>query len=274
MYMFLRFPGFKRKALTFSYDDGTVYDKPLAEIFNKYGMKGTFNLNSGSFGVGRRLSLEDLHGVFDGTEHEIAVHGVDHLSLAEVPESAGTADIILDRIALEREFGGIIRGMAYANGSFNDNVVEMLKKCGIAYSRTTVSTHTFNIPTNWLKLDPTCHHRDPMLMELADKFLDNTVHEKWWRNRPELFYVWGHSYEFNDNDNWYIIEDFCKKLAGKDYIWYATNIEIYNYVKAYDSLIYSANGKTVTNPTSTDVYIVTRSGVEYVIRAGETIDIQ
>ena len=36
-----------RKALTFSFDDGTIFDKRLIELFNKYGMKCTFNLNSG-----------------------------------------------------------------------------------------------------------------------------------------------------------------------------------------------------------------------------------
>ena len=37
----------KNKAVTFSYDDGTEHDIRLVEIFNRYGMKCTFNLNSG-----------------------------------------------------------------------------------------------------------------------------------------------------------------------------------------------------------------------------------
>ena len=40
------FPEGKFKALTFSYDDGNVADRRLVEIFNRYGMKGTFNLCS------------------------------------------------------------------------------------------------------------------------------------------------------------------------------------------------------------------------------------
>lgn len=36
-----------RKALTFSYDDGIEQDRKLVEIFNRYGMKATFNLNTG-----------------------------------------------------------------------------------------------------------------------------------------------------------------------------------------------------------------------------------
>ena len=37
------YPGGKIKALTFSYDDGVRFDGKLIEIFNRYGMKGTFN---------------------------------------------------------------------------------------------------------------------------------------------------------------------------------------------------------------------------------------
>ena len=35
------------KYFIFSIDDGTIYDKKVIEIFNKYNIKGTFNLNSG-----------------------------------------------------------------------------------------------------------------------------------------------------------------------------------------------------------------------------------
>ena len=41
--VFMRYPGGKAKAVTFSYDDGVQQDKRLAEIFDKYGMKATFN---------------------------------------------------------------------------------------------------------------------------------------------------------------------------------------------------------------------------------------
>ena len=44
--VFMRYPEGRAKAVTFSYDDGVVQDKRLAEIFNKYGIKATFNFNS------------------------------------------------------------------------------------------------------------------------------------------------------------------------------------------------------------------------------------
>jgi peptidoglycan/xylan/chitin deacetylase (PgdA/CDA1 family) len=44
----------KKKALTFSYDDGVLQDIRLIELFNKYGMKATFNLNSEKLGTPAR----------------------------------------------------------------------------------------------------------------------------------------------------------------------------------------------------------------------------
>ena len=44
MYAFLRFPNFRKKAVTLSYDDGVIYDKRLMRILDEYGLKATFNL--------------------------------------------------------------------------------------------------------------------------------------------------------------------------------------------------------------------------------------
>ena len=41
----------KLKAVTFSYDDGVTQDIRLIEIFNKYNLKATFNLNSELLGL-------------------------------------------------------------------------------------------------------------------------------------------------------------------------------------------------------------------------------
>lgn len=45
MKVYTCFPEGKAKALTMSYDDGKIQDERLIGIFNKYGIKGTFNVN-------------------------------------------------------------------------------------------------------------------------------------------------------------------------------------------------------------------------------------
>ena len=63
-------------------------------------------------------------------------------------------------------------------------------------------------------------------------------------------------YEFDNNDNWDHLEEICKAISGKEDIWYATNMEICEYVKAYESLSYSADGKLIYNPTLFTIWLI------------------
>ena len=93
------------------------------------------------------------------------------------------------------------------------------------------------------------------------------------RRQPRLFYLWGHSYEFDRDNNWEHLEGICEKLSGKEDTWYATNMQIYDYITAYHSLIYSADGTRVYNPTLQTIWFdVDR--VLYSVEPGETIKIK
>lgn len=273
---FMLFPNFADKAVTLSYDDGSIHDKKFVSIINKYGLKATFNVSSGKFPKEGEdswyLSANEALKLYEG--HEIAIHGQYHLSLNAVPASQATQDVLLDRLALEDLTGKIVNGMAYANGAVDDTAVEIVKNCNIHYARTTVSTENFDIPVDWLRMPATCHHKNPKLMQLAESFLAPTISSYSWAYKPKLFYLWGHSYEFNNDNNWEILENFCQKVAGREDVWYATNGEIYDYVTAFDSLVYSANGKVVYNPTNTTIYYKNIfTGNKYEIRPGETVNV-
>lgn len=260
----LRFPGGKSKVLTFSYDDGVIYDEKLVSIFNAHNMKCTFNIGSDLLGSDEHyISKEKALEIYKG--HEVSVHGSWHSSLKDVPIARAAYELMRDRINLENLFNTIICGMAYPYGSYNDEVIEALKSCGIVYSRTTFDTHSFDLPENWLTLHPTCHHKDKRLMELAERFVSTEVNF-----RPQMFYLWGHSYEFNNDNNWEVIEKFVDFTAERDDIWYATNMEIYNAVKAFKSLVYTADGTMVSNPSAQSVWISIRGDVTE-IPAGATI---
>ena len=274
---FLRFPGFKRRAVTLSYDDGRNYDERLISIMRKYGLKGTFNLNSTHLVKSDAgfLSVDDVKRIF-GDDTEIALHGYHHLSLASVPKAQACNDVVSDRIYLESTFERIVRGMAYANGSYDDGVIEMLKDAGVAYSRTVKATEAFSFPEEWCAWHPTCHHSNPRLFELVDEFLNYEhcdAHPWRAKNVPLLFYLWGHSYEFPRDNNWDLIERFGEKMASRNDIWFATNMEIYEYVEAYNSLIFSSDTSYVKNPTGMDIYI----GVgekELVVKPNETVQLK
>ena len=70
-----------------------------------------------------------------------------------------------------------------------------------------------------------------------------------------MMYMGGHSYEFERDKNWDIIEDFAEYMTGHDDIWYATNIDIVDYMDAAARLQFSANGDFVYNPNFRSVWI-------------------
>lgn len=272
--VFMRFPGGKARALTFSYDDGVEQDVRLIEIFKKHGLRATFNLNSGEYApegtvypegqIHRRLSESAVSKLYCQDGIEVAVHGSTHPWLDHMPVNMCTKDLFDDRSKLEQQFGTIVRGMAYPFGTYSDDVVACMRSVGIVYSRTVNSTHDFNMPSDWMRLPATCHHNDPQLMDLANRFL----HDSSW-GRPWMFYLWGHSYEFEEHNNWNVIEEFAGLMAGRDDIWYATNIEIYDYQDAFKRLLFSMDGSIVQNPSACELWFFL-NGKEYSVKPGET----
>ena len=266
---FFRFPGFLSKACTLSYDDGVREDERLIEIMRKYGLKGTFNINSQNLAGanGRCLTADEIKEIF-GDDTEIAIHGYRHLSLPDVTPAIAMRDVVADRENLESTFERVVCGMAYAYGTYSDEVVEMLRAAGVAYARTTLSTESFNLPEEWLTLHPTCHHNNPKLFDLVDEFLEEDS-PKFWRKKPKLFYLWGHSYEFPRDDNWHVIERFGEIMSKRDDVWMATNMEIYKYIEAFNRLIFSADISYVENPSAIDVYFCNK-GKNVILKAGTT----
>ena len=254
----MRFPGGKAKVLTLSYDDGVFDDYRLIEIMSKNGLKGTFNINAGLIGkepaTRSRLNHDQIRELYVPSGNEVAIHGYTHPRLNEMSQDQITYQIVMDRQGLEQLTGQIARGMAYPYGTTNDTVVKCLEACGVAYARTTVETGNFSIPAermDWLRLSTTCHHNDPRLFELADQFCNTAPRAI---DSAIMFYLWGHSYEFTNDNTWHIIERFAQQLGNRDDIWYATNIQIYDYIAAYKQLRWSADGKIVHNPTATTLY--------------------
>lgn len=251
------YPQGKRKALTFSYDDGQSFDGRLAELLRSHGMKGTFHLNSGKLGLCRGdemyVSKEEIKEVYAG--HEVACHGVEHRNLPTITRQQVILEIQEDRKALEEITGGLVQGMSYAFGNYNQEIMDIARALGIKYSRTVQDTKNFFPPSDFMAWHPTCHHNNG-LSELADSFIDVAGYYE-----LPVMYVWGHSFEFGRTGDWSVIEAFVDKMAGKDNIWYATNMEIYTYIQAVRQQEFSADGLTMYNPTATAIWVDTKQGL-------------
>lgn len=274
----LRYPGGLEKALTLSYDDAVCEDFRLIDLMTEYGLKGTFNINSSQYCSeadflsrpadkwAHRMPMARATALYSREGIEPAMHGLTHPWLEKLPVPQMTYEIVQDRKNLEAQFGRIVRGMAYPYGTYSDKVIEVLRDCGVIYARTVQSTHRFELPTDFLKLHPTCHHADPRLFELAVDFLNNrpAAYKDGW-----LFYLWGLAYEFERDHNWDLIEQFAETVGRREDIWYATNGEIAAYVLAFRSLVFSLDGTRVYNPTDRTVWFLW-DGVLFEVQSGQT----
>ena len=274
-YLFLRYPEGKTKAVTLSYDDGPAADRKMLEILNRYGVKCTFNFNEK-----QALTTEETETLLLGRGHEIAVHGAEHRAPGCQFPVDGIQDVLDGRRALERQFRRVIRGMAYPDSGIrhfeNGTSYETVKRCladlGIVYARTLGGDNdSFRLPEDWFAWTPTAHHNNPVLMDYVRRFTEMDVNGRYCADRwPRLFYLWGHSYEFDRDGSWNLLEDFCRAISGREDTWYATNMEIYEYVTAFRALVRSADGSIVYNPAVTKVWF-DRDGELCTVDPGETV---
>ncbi len=224
------------KYVTFSFDDGVTQDRRLIAMLNKYGLKATFNLNSSLLGLKgslkvndkpvnhTKVSSTDLKEIYTG--HEIAVHTLTHPNLTWEEDSTVVYQVEEDRKQLSHLVGYEVTGMAYPCGGVNndDRVASIIKKkTGVKYARTITSTFSFDLPKNLHRLNPSVYICEPdKMFELAEKFIALET------DKPQLFYIWGHAYEFDamDDITWERFENFCKLISGKTDIFYGTNKEV------------------------------------------------
>lgn len=278
----MRFPEGKEKAVTFSYDDGVRDDIKLIDIINRYGIKCTFNINSGFIGNNTHLTADEVQKHILDNGHEVAVHGEIHRAPSCIRPIEGIRDVLDCRLYLERTFNVIVRGMAYPDSgitreicTLKKDVKNYLKELDIAYSRSLGGdNNSFQLPSDWYEWIPTAHHTNPLIFDYIDEFVKINLSGKYVASRdPKLFYLWGHSYEFVRDNNWSLLESICERLGNKDDIWYATNMEIYNYTEAYKSLNYSADGTMIYNPTLLTIWFDV-DGTTYNVAPGETIKLK
>lgn len=258
------FPGGKKHAVTFSYDDGPENDARLIALFDKYNVKGTFHLNSQKYLAMSEAELADVRELYKN--HEISCHTQHHGWPSRMPPPSVVSETLEDRKVLERIAGYPVVGMSYPYGNYNDEAISAMRACGIVYSRTTKNSQSFGMPEDFMAWHPTCHHRDAA--DRVAAFLPNL--EKPAGYAP-LFYIWGHSYEFRTEEDWAYIEDVVSQLANRDDLWYATNIDIYDYIQAQKQLKISADEKVFFNPSAMDVWVIKDKTDMLCIKAGEML---
>lgn len=214
-----------KKSVTFSFDDGVKQDAPFVELLNKYGLKCTFNLNTG-------LANEKCRWVYKGVDvihmnkadmldlykgHEVAVHTLTHPFLEKLDEERIYNEIYGDKCNLEDWYGEEVVGMAYPYGTYDERVLEIVKRCGIKYARTTKVTPEFTPQEDLLQLKSSCCFTSPELPAIIDRFLESESDQK------QVLYIWGHTYQLGVDMSWEAFEEICKKLSSVKGLLFETN---------------------------------------------------
>ena len=226
----------KKKAITFSYDDGVTQDIRLIELFDKYGLKCTFNINSGLLGremnfvregkeiSHRRIEKAELARVYKN--HEVAAHTLTHPNLTTLPEKDIIEQVERDRLELSDIVGYEVFMMAYPGGGVNNDerVAKVIRDhTGIKFARTIRSTYSFAPQKNLYRFDPTVYqHGDGIkkVRELAQRLFESDFEE------PQLLYIWGHSYEQDIHDDWAELEELLGFISNRSDVFYGTNSQV------------------------------------------------
>ncbi len=266
----MRYPKNKLKAVVLSYDDGFSEDLRLVQLLNKYGLRGTFHINSARLSTPNYMKKKDIKQYF--SEHEISAHGANHQGLLGLTLADRIYEFMEDRRALEVLSGKLVRGMAYPFGSYDPEGLELLESMGFEYARTVEATHDFRIPANFLLWHPSAHKfgvedepaRDGATFQLVEDFFS--------RKHQSLLYLWGHSWEYRKK--WNMVEELFSLLSGQPDIVSLTHIDLVAYLKAFRQLRISADKTIIHNPSATKLFMRVFDGRRTPEKASYTIELE
>lgn len=202
-----------RKIFLLSFDDGTVWDKRFVELLNKYGMKATFNLNSGledfvwyfedRFPV-RRQKLAETVEQYRG--HEIASHTLTHPWLNSLTPPQLSREVGEDCAALKEIFGMEEIGFGVPFTACDEREIRIIRKYA-KYIRLSEGSDSFVLPEDPFHIPIHGLYNDPDIREKIARFAENDL-------PVSVFVLAGHSYEFEALGHWEYMEELLKYIRS------------------------------------------------------------
>lgn len=201
------------KIFIFSFDDGTVWDGRFVELLNKYGMKATFNLNSGledfvwyfedRFPV-RRQKLSETAQQYRG--HEVASHTLTHPWLNSLTPPQLSREVGEDCAALKEIFGLSEIGFGVPFTACNAREINIIRKY-VRYIRLSEFSDSFALPEDPYHIPIHGLYNDPDIREKITRFAENDL-------PVSVFVMAGHSYEFEALDQWGYLEELLQYIRS------------------------------------------------------------
>lgn len=201
------------KIFLISFDDGTVWDRRFVELLNKYGIKATFNLNSGledfvwqyedRFPV-RRQILADTVELYRG--HEIASHSLHHHWLNTLTPPQLSREVGDDCAALKQLFGLQEIGFGVPFTACNEREVKIIRKF-VRYIRLSEFSDSFAPPADPYHIPIHALYNQPDVRERIAAFAESDL-------PVALFVMVGHSYELEVLDHWGYMEELLQYIQS------------------------------------------------------------
>ncbi|MCX5799068.1 MAG: polysaccharide deacetylase family protein [Proteobacteria bacterium] len=244
--------------ITSSWDDRNALDLKLADLLNKYGVKGTFYVQRKR--NSRSLSDEEVKRISDAG-FEIGAHSLSHRDLTTLSLTEAREEIRDSKAYLEDLLGRKVNMFCYPRGKYNGSIVELVKEAGFVGART-VEAFTFHVPSDLFCFGTTLQvfpfpflftdrgrillhqnllyplfraHtflkeiRSPIKGYLSFQGLAEVTLNHAERIRG-VWHLWGHSWEIEQFKRWKSLEKILGSLKNRK-ATYCTNEELLRSIK-------------------------------------------
>ncbi len=298
------FPGWVRKCMTFTIDDGNVVlDRKFMDYVKPAGIKGTFNLTTP---LRSSMTADDYKKLYRG--FEIANHCRLHPYPFAEDRKVVIKDEMFDRAKADRRYAylsdeegiywiytydwtrladdrrymecvdscqkelegvfgkGRIRGYVWPNGEQkNKQVFEALKAYGFQSIRATGCV----LDKTGFAL-PSDRARWSYNANYTCLCETGRLYDEYPDDGELKFFCFGvHSHDFENNGKWDELAEFCDRYGNRpETFWYASVGEIFDYEDAVKSVRISEG--LIENPSEVDLAIVV-DGKRLTLGAGESI---
>lgn len=197
------------KYFIFAIDDGTIYDKKVIDIFNKYNIRATFNLNSGLQDFVwykdnkpvERLKLYENRHIYDN--HEVASHSLTHPWLTSLSDEDVYREVKEDVDNIERIFDRKVTSFSFPFDYFDERTINIIKSIGITQIILPEIDNSFKFPRDLFHIKVTSWNIDDALTKV-----DGFIKDK----NAELFIYLSHSYDYEFANSYDKLERLCKKV--------------------------------------------------------------
>ena len=201
------------KIFLISFDDGTVWDGRFVDLLNKYGMKATFNLNSGledfvwhyedRFPVRRQILSETVEQY---RSHEIASHSLHHHWLNSLTPPQLSREVGEDCETLRKIFGLKEIGFGVPFTACGQREINIIKKY-VRYIRLSEFADSFALPEDPYHIPIHGLYNQPDIRDRIAAFARNDL-------PVSLFVMAGHSYELEVLDHWGYMEELLRYIRS------------------------------------------------------------